>query len=1105
MKKKSLAFLATLCLAGGALGIFAACGGNQGTKDTYAPGDTIIEETETQYVYDSEGNVIYATQSGSSINVKYFVSETAYITLGGKKANEMQITGYSGEVTEVSVSAIEEAISVGDQKISIVGVADYAFKGCDTLTTADLTKREKSLSFEVGTGAFSSCINLASVTLPDNTQISDAKIDDGAFYGCLSLATVNVSDNFNEIGEYAFAFCASLNSFTVPEKVKVINASTFYACEKLNTVSFNGTAVRSIMDSAFADTALSSANLSAQTTLRYVGNNAFDNTAISRVSLPSSVSYIGYHAFYNCENLTTVNVPFLGNTINSSTSSAFTGIYGMSGEDERALSVTVDKVADIPDNAFNGYETLSSLTINSFADEATYYVYEADGITVDYKIDVEPTYEIGNSAFYNCKALSSVSIPSTTKAIGNSAFYGCEELNSATIPEKVESIGSYAFYGCDSIYEVEIPASVEYIGGGAFYDCNNLTGVTIGQLDRLVENEDYDSSSTSDPVVYKSLGALSNWMDVSDLRTVTVNSAYTLPNNFLDGAEYVNTVSVTFNKLSYEGKDYEETASIGAYAFRDCIRLNSLTLTNADNHIEEIGSYAFYRCNYLSSLTLPEGLDTIGSHAFDYCTKLSEITIPESVSSVGSGALANCYNLKTLTVKNYSWLETTETVTMVSEDPSDPYSDIVEQVSYSYEYKSLGRINTWFTGTEEYFTYTTEYSMGSSLGSIFTPNSLKTITLDNVCVLGANALSGFGGVKTINLTFVDQIKVPNEEVYYAEIDSYALYNCENLDTLNIEGAEYIDTIGNRAFMNCKSLDLDVAAFEELTMIGENAFSYTAIDSLTFGGRVMSIGNYAFAYCDNLEKVNISAALASIGNIIFMDSPVKELNICNYAGGAISDIASLFFNSYSYATSDCALETVTITGLEKFSDINAYAFRNLKTVKVISIDYAVDAENAEKVVIESTLFSGCDMLTNVYLPVAVEKVFIKSTLSNWNSSYSALNFSATEYYQLSSATTVPSEYNNYWCYNLGSVSEIEEPAYATNVTYTLNLNLGETAVSVDILAEDGILTQTAIDTAINTKLEELKTAAEEAGTEPAYTEFAKEGYSLLGWTLSISGK
>ena len=64
-------------------------------------------------------------------------------------------------------------------------------------------------------------------------------------------------------------------------------------------------------------------------------------------------------------------------------------------------------------------------------------------------------------------------------SIGSSAFYNCRSLTSVTIPASVTSIGNYAFYDCSSLTTIEIPSSVTSIGAGVFYDCSSLTTVTF--------------------------------------------------------------------------------------------------------------------------------------------------------------------------------------------------------------------------------------------------------------------------------------------------------------------------------------------------------------------------------------------------------------------------------------------------------------------------------------------------------------------------------------------------------------------------------------------------------------------------------------------------
>lgn len=86
---------------------------------------------------------------------------------------------------------------------------------------------------------------------------------------------------------------------------------------------------------------------------------------------------------------------------------------------------------------------------------------------------------IGEFAFADCTALTSVNIPSSISAIDQYAFAGCSGLTSIDVPTSVRTLGAYAFYGCSHLSAIIIPSGVSSIGKRAFSDCVTLNIVTI--------------------------------------------------------------------------------------------------------------------------------------------------------------------------------------------------------------------------------------------------------------------------------------------------------------------------------------------------------------------------------------------------------------------------------------------------------------------------------------------------------------------------------------------------------------------------------------------------------------------------------------------------
>lgn len=97
---------------------------------------------------------------------------------------------------------------------------------------------------------------------------------------------------------------------------------------------------------------------------------------------------------------------------------------------------------------------------------------------------------IGEAAFFNCTALTTVNLPQVTR-IDKEAFQLCTSLAELTL-DKVAAIDKYAFYGCTGLETLKLPACTRF-GDYIVTGCSSLTRIEAAAAGNFVDIDDGNS------------------------------------------------------------------------------------------------------------------------------------------------------------------------------------------------------------------------------------------------------------------------------------------------------------------------------------------------------------------------------------------------------------------------------------------------------------------------------------------------------------------------------------------------------------------------------------------------------------------------------------
>lgn len=198
-----------------------------------------------------------------------------------------------------------------------------------------------------------------------------------------------------------------------------------------------------------------------------IAGRVFKDYDMVSVTIPNSVVYIGDEAFSECYYLSNV---IMSDNITEIGDKAFNGCT-------KLTSITIPNgTKSIGDYAFAGCEKLVDVTIADSIMSAGCYVFGGQfGETTPWleeKRKENPIVVVGSVVIDGITCNGDVIIPDNVTEIAEEAFWG-SELNSITFPDSIVKIGDSAFGNCKNLSSVVIPKNTEEIGE-SFSFCESL-------------------------------------------------------------------------------------------------------------------------------------------------------------------------------------------------------------------------------------------------------------------------------------------------------------------------------------------------------------------------------------------------------------------------------------------------------------------------------------------------------------------------------------------------------------------------------------------------------------------------------------------------------
>lgn len=920
---------------------------------------------------------------------------------GCQSLKEIQLENNSSE----SFIVVDGVLYDNDMEVLIAFPADNAI-----ISSAAFTVPDEVVTIKAGAFIDSSIVG---IVLPQTITTIEGYAFNSPKLQYIQFTADRQPDNLSDImfGDYPPAFCivpagsqSQFPSFAnmqfiedAPEQVYYFNVETGYLYTRDNENKLTLLGARSPGVSLQIPAQINDYQVVA------IGKYAFyNNNAITDIVIGEGIEIIEEEAFRKLSALTAVTLP------------------------SSLISIGKNAFADCPALQTVNYD--AEITLQNIGDQAFVETPWYEQSSVEY-------LTIGNILIkYNGQG-SVAELPDNIEIIADNAFIDKTNLKSVTLNSGLKIIGSYAFYGCSALFYVIIPESVEYIGEQAFSYCPNLYRIVMkSQLPPEIASTGVFTTSASYSYADKRY-------DFSIMVPYNASGlyldAYRAHDDWAEYAQYITHLNERTIAFSSPGSETLSLITNAVYEPQDPIARPGFVF--AGWYTQESEAYQKTHDPIVFPMEIEEnqpfyarwfheeeGVDGLEYQLINdgteyaisaYRGELKYVVIPSKykdkpVTKILKNAFSEAVNPINAQVYNIIIPHT------IREIDKGAFEQTLWYSQYRGDYVYLNDILIEYRGAKEevvvpeHIKYITAgaFKDNSAVKSIIFPQDIEILPAElmyncsaltdivlpaNLKKIESKAFMDCFSLRTIDFpstieeiasdafentawlkNYVDDVVVVHNILYKYKGDQPSLH-LPNIVT-KIEKDAFkdnifinylyipstVNTIAQSAFEGCINLiEVIFSQNTQIRYIGDRAFyGCIMLKNFSLGDNMLtSIGEYAFAYCSGLANVEFSSTVEHIGKRAYFESGISFARF-NDNSVLLSVLEDTFRNCIN-------LKTVVFGNNCRIENISVSAFENCGNLMSVIIP-----ENNRKLTkIEDNAFKDCVSLVNVSLPSSLMEI------------------------------------------------------------------------------------------------------------------------------------